>query len=377
MESSCSNPLFQPFRLKNLELKNRIVMAPMSRYFANAGVVGDDVAQYYRRRAANEVGLILSEGAVVDRPTAHNDPRVPYFYGEGPLNAWKNVIDNVHAAGGRMGPQLWHVGSVPGSEPGAPSASGVESPSGLAALTAPDTPVGRAMSDEDLADTVAAFAKAAREAKQLGFDVVEVHGAHGYLFDQFFWDKTNKRKDRYGGVTLGQRVAFAVEVTRAMREAVGPDFPLIFRISQFKTFNYSVKLAANPDELASWLQPLADAGVDVFDCSLRRFWEAEFPDVDGAGGLNLAGWAKKVTGAATIAVGSVGLSGDVIAALFNGEGSQTTSLDELIRRMDRNEFDLIAVGRAILNDPEWVLKIKAGDMASLRDFNPSCLAELV
>ncbi|WPC75862.1 NADH:flavin oxidoreductase [Vibrio porteresiae] len=377
MKSLPSSLLFQPYQLKNLNLKNRIVMAPMTRNFAIQGVVTDDISQYYRRRAENDVGLILSEATIVDRPAAHNDPRVPQFYGQQALAGWKHVIDSVHAVGGRMGPQLWHVGAVSGAAPGTAPPHDVESPSGLSAIESRHTPAGRAMSDEDIADTISAFAKAAASAKELGFDVVEVHGAHGYLLDQFFWSETNKRTDRYGGLSLRDRTTFAVELTKAMRESVGMDFPLIFRISQFKTFHYTTKLAHTPDELASWLQPLADAGVDVFDCSMRRFWEPEFPEIDGAKGLNLAGWAKEITGKTTIAVGSVGLSGDVIGALFDGEASQTESLDELIRRMENKEFDLIAIGRALLNDPYWAKKVKEGDYKSLRDFDPISMAKLI
>lgn len=284
MTSLVNSAIFHPLKLKHLHLKNRVVMAPMTRNFAVDGVPGDDVAQYYRRRAANEVALIISEGTVVDRPRALNDPRVPLFHGEDALRGWRHVVDNVHAAGGLMGPQLWHVGAFAAALEGSPAADEMESPSGLAA---PGKRIGKVMTDEDIADTIADFGKAAGEARRLGFDVAAVHGAHGYLFDQFFWEATNKRDDRYGGRSIGERTLFAVEVVRAMREAVGPDMPLIFRISQFKTFHYDVKLASTPDELAQWLEPLVAAGVDVLDCSQRRFWEPEFPDHDGPNGLNL------------------------------------------------------------------------------------------
>ena len=103
-----------------------------------------------------------------------------------------------------------------------------------------------------------------------------------------------------------------------MRAAVGPDFPVILRLSQWKQQDYAARLAETPDAMADWLLPLVEAGVDVLHCSQRRFWEPEFPEIDGEDGLNFAGWAKKLTGAATISVGSVGLSGDFIAA-FGGE----------------------------------------------------------
>ncbi|OSM96537.1 12-oxophytodienoate reductase [Lonsdalea populi] len=373
MTSSKTDVLFQPFHLNNLVLKNRIVMAPMTRSFAADGVPDETIAAYYQRRAEGDVGLILSEGTVINRPASRNDPKIPFFYGEKALAGWKRVIDHVHAAGGKMGPQLWHTGSVASFLTDWVPDAEVESPSGL---IAPGQPRGVAMSDEAIADTIAAFGQAAAEAKRLGFDVAEIHGAHGYLIDQFFWAETNRRTDGYGGATLKQRSRFAAEVIKAMRNAVGPDFPLILRVSQWKQQDYTARLASTPDAMADWLVPLVDAGVDMLHCSQRRFWEPEFPDIDGEGGLNFAGWAKKLTGAATISVGSVGLSSDFMGA-FAGEGAKSASLDNLIERLERNEFDLIAVGRALLSDPSWAIKIRKGNHAALQDFTADALNTLV
>ncbi|MET0274425.1 MAG: NADH:flavin oxidoreductase [Phenylobacterium sp.] len=366
------SPLFSPVRIKSLDLRNRVVMAPMTRNFSPEGVPGADVAAYYRRRAEQEVGLILSEGTVIDRPAAKNSPDIPFFHGAA-LDGWRKVVDDVHAAGGKMGPQIWHVGSVevPGVEWTPPGP--IESPSGL---LAPDTPRGEAMTDETIADTIAAFASAAADAKRLGFDTLELHGAHGYLIDQFFWQGTNGRTDRFGGATLKERTRFAAEVVEAVRAAVGPDFPLILRVSQWKQQDYAFRLAETPELMADWLVPLVEAGVDILHCSQRRFWEPEFPDLDGEQGLNFAGWAKKLTGAATITVGSVGLSGDFLGA-FGGEASQPASLENLLRRLDREEFDLVAVGRALLADPAWAAKVQAGRGDELAGFAPAAFAELV
>jgi 2,4-dienoyl-CoA reductase-like NADH-dependent reductase (Old Yellow Enzyme family) len=371
MNSTDTSTLFRPFSLKTLNIKNRIVMAPMTRGMAPAGIPREQNTAYYRRRAEGQVGLILSEGTVIDRPASRSTPDVPSFYGDEALAGWKNVIDAVHDADGRMAPQLWHTGSTKFQdwEPASP----VESPSGL---LAPDQPRGEAMSEEAIADTVAAFAKAAVQAKTLGFDAVEVHGAHGYLIDQFFWSGTNLRTDRYGGATLKERGRFAGEIIAQIRAAVGSDFPIIMRVSQWKQQDYTARLAETPDLMAQWLQPLVDAGVDILHCSQRRYWQAEFPEVDGENGLNLAGWAKKLTGAATIAVGSVGLSQDSASA-FRGESSTSVSLDPLIERIERDEFDLIAVGRALLSDPNWVLKTQGRDSEPLKGFEVSSLSELV
>ena len=367
-----SDSLFRPFRIKSLELANRIVMAPMTRNMAPAGIPGPANAAYYARRAAANVGLILSEGTVIDRPASRNEANIPLFHGAAALAGWQGVINAVHGAGGRMGPQLWHTGATRGQSGWAPEAE-VESPSGL---LAPGQPRGHAMSDSDIADTIAAFARAAADAKRLGFDTIELHGAHGYLIDEFFWGPTNQRDDRYGGATIAARSRFALDIVKATRQAVGPDFPIILRISQWKQQDYTARLAHSPDEMAGWLVPLVEAGVDVLHCSQRRFWEPEFAEIDGAEGLNFAGWAKKLTGAATISVGSVGLSGEFIAA-FGGETSQPTGLDNLVRRMEADEFDLIAVGRALISNPAWAAHIHDGDSANLRGFAAADLGELV
>jgi 2,4-dienoyl-CoA reductase-like NADH-dependent reductase (Old Yellow Enzyme family) len=157
-----------------------------------------------------------------------------------------------------------------------------------------------------------------------------------------------------------------------VRAEVGPDYPVIIRLSQWKQQDYTVQMAKTPDEMAAWLQPLADAGADIFHCSQRRFWEPEYEGSD----LNFAGWAKKLTGVPTITVGSVGLSGEFIAA-FGGESSQPASLEELMRRFDRGDFDLVAVGRALISDPDWAAKVRDGRNSELSSFSPAALASLV
>lgn len=344
--------LFQPFHSPKLDLSNRIVMAPMTRSFSPGGVPGANVADYYARRAAAQVGLIVTEGTVVNRPGAANDPAVPHFHGEAALEGWARVVEAVHASGGKIAPQLWHVGSA--INPANRDASNAESPSGL---YKPGFPWGHEMSVADIEAAIAAFADAAASAKRIGMDAIELHGAHGYLIDQFQWNGTNQRTDVWGQ----DRSRFAREVVSAVRAAIGPDFPLILRLSQWKQQDYETKLAASPDALADWLNPLADAGVDIFHCSQRRFWEPEF---EGSP-LNFAGWAKKLTGKPTITVGSVGLSGEFIAG-FAGEASQPTPVDGLADRLSTGEFDLVAVGRALIVDPDWAVKVREGRS----DFTP-------
>ena len=366
---SNAQPLFQPFTFKGLHLPNRIVMAPMTRSFSLGGVPTEAVAEYYRARASAAVGLIVSEGTVVQRPAASNDPNVPHFWGDDALAGWQHVIDTVHGAGGLMAPQLWHVGATPNRRTEWKPPQPWDSPSGF---SSPNKKFCEPMTDEAITDTIAAFARAAGAAKRLGFDAIELHGAHGYLIDQFFWSATNLRDDRYGGSDLVQRGRFAAEILKAVRAEVGPDYPVIIRLSQWKQQDYTVQMAKTPDEMSAWLQPLADAGADIFHCSQRRFWEPEFEGSD----LNFAGWAKKLTGCPTITVGSVGLSGEFIAA-FGGESSQPASLDELLRRFDRGDFDLVAVGRALISDPDWAVKVRDRRTAELSDFSPASLATLV
>ena len=365
-----TDTLFRPFSLKGMELRNRIVMAPMTRGMAPEGIPGQPQVAYYARRAAADVGLILTEGTVVDRPASRNLPGIPFFHGEVAMAGWTDVAAAVHDAGGKIAPQIWHTGSTRGGkwEPDAE----VESPSGL---VGPDKPRGRAMSEADIADTIAAFASSAKLARDAGFDAVEVHGAHGYLIDQFFWSGTNLRDDGWNGPSIKERSRFAAEIVKAIRDAVGPDFPLLLRVSQWKQQDYTARLATTPDEMTDWLAPLVEAGVDMLHCSQRRFWEPEFPELDGEEGLNFAGWAKKLTGAATISVGSVGLNSDFGGA-FAGEGSQTSPLDRLIARMERDEFDLIAVGRALLSDAQWAQKVRDGRMDDLQGFNNEDLQTL-
>ena len=364
------NPLFQPIELGPLSLQNRIVMAPMTRTFSPGNVPNDMVVAYYERRAENEVGLIITEGTTVGHKAANGYPRVPFMHGESALAGWKKVVDAVHAKGGKIAPQLWHVGSVrkEGVEPDK-SVPGY-SPSGL---FKPGKENGATMTQQDIDEVVEAFAQAAFDAKEIGFDAIEVHGAHGYLVDQFFWQGTNQRDDQYGG-SLKNRTRFGVEIVQAIRAAVGEDFTIIFRFSQWKQQDYSAKLCQTPEELGMFLGLLSDAGVDVFHASTRRFWVSEFEGSD----LNLAGWTKKLTDKPVITVGNVGLDAD-----FIGEGnkdlsgtSNPTGIEELLERLGNNEFDLVAIGRALLVDPDWVNKIGVNAIEEIKPFTKKSLMSL-
>lgn len=366
-----TSPLFKPLKIKSLNLPNRIVMAPMTRSKSPGGVPGEDVADYYARRAAADVGLIVTEGTTVKRGGSSNDPNVPNFYKPDALAGWKRVVEKVHAVNGLIAPQLWHQGMMrkpgTGPEPDAPT----DSPSGI---THSGKQVFEAPTSAEVDDMVMAYANAAGEAVRLGFDAIEIHGAHGYLIDEFFWDVMNKRDDRFGG-SLPERATFAGDIIKETRKQVGPDVAIILRFSQWKQQDYTARLAQTPAEFEAFLKVFVDAGVDVLHASQRRYWTAEFPDVDGENGLNTAGWAKKLTGLPSITVGSVGLTGDFEKA-FRGEGATVRKLDDLEARLDKGEFDLVAVGRALLQDPDWAKKVREGRISELTNYDAKSLATL-
>ncbi|BCL28907.1 NADH:flavin oxidoreductase [Streptomyces aurantiacus] len=366
--SRAAGILSRPVSLNGLTVPNRIAMAPMTRQFSPGGIPGEDVASYYARRAAAGVGLIVTEGTYVGHESAGGSDRVPRFHGEEQLAGWAKVAEAVHAAGGTIVPQLWHIGMVRSAgEPPFPDAPAV-GPSGLRLDGTAGQ--GKEMTRADLDDVVRAFAEAAAAAERIGFDGVEVHGAHGYLIDQFLWAGTNRRTDAYGG-DLVARTKFAAEVVAAVRAAVSPAFPVIFRYSQWKPDNYKARLTETPAGLEALLAPLAAAGVDAFHASTRRYWLPEFDGSD----LNLAGWTKKLTGKPTITVGSVGLDGDFLKG-FRGEGAPVKGIDDLLDRLENEEFDLIAVGRALLQDPRWAAKVLAGRIGELAPFDAKSLGSL-
>lgn len=339
-------------------------MAPMTRGFSPNGIPGDNVAAYYERRAKNSVGLIITEGTLINHPAAAEGLGRPNFFGEAALKGWSHVVECVHDAGGKIMPQLWHVGTarkVNGNNPN-PRALPI-GPSGLDVITGEK--VNKPMSSKEIEEIIQAFATAALAAKKLNFDGIEIHGAHGYLIDQFFWEKTNQRQDKYGG-SIKTRAQFAVEIIKACRKAVGPNFPIVFRYSQWKMGSYQAKLANTPEELGIFLEPLVNAGVDIFHCSTRRYWEPEFSGAQ----LNLAGWTKKITGKPTITVGSVGLDTNFIDFFTQGKGAKTTSLLPLLEKFKNKEFDLVAVGRALLADPAWAVKIRENRIKELIPFEP-------
>ena len=379
-------PLFQPLAVRGVTLRNRLVMAPMTRSFCPGNLPDENVAGYYCRRAEGGVGLITTEAIGPDHPGAVGDTGLgetdlPIFNGPSAVTAWRKVVDRVHGAGGLIVPQLWHQGPMrmPGSPPfpdavafspsghyGDPSKAADYYIDKAQVLSSQDLPV---PSDADIVEVVESFGRAARQAVEAGFDGLALHGAHGYLIDSFLWGETNQRTDRWGGDAV-QRTAFAVEVVKACRRELGEDRPLIFRFSQWKQQDFRAKLAETPAQLEPILGGLADAGVDLFDASVRYFNTPAFKGSD----LTLAGWAKKLTGKLSGAVGGIGFSRGMYDTLSNVETQDSNNLDLVMARFNAGEFDVVSVGRALLNDPDWARKARCGER--FLPFDPASLNRL-
>lgn len=350
--------LFQPLTVRSLTVPNRFAMAPMTRAASPDGVPGPDVTEYYRRRAAGGVGLIITEGVRLPDPAAGYPYAIPTLAGDEVLAGWRRVTEAVHREGATIAAQLWHQGAQRDDTDGVTPVS----PSGIDGL---GQPKGRALATAELGQLAELFARSASAARDAGFDAVELHGAHGYLLDEFLWDRTNLRTDGYGG-SLSARTRFPAEVVAAVRAAVGQDYPIIFRFSQWKGTDYAATIADDPAQLQELLSPLAKAGVDVFHPSTRRHYLPAFADHDPE--LSLAGWTKKVTGLPVIAVGSVGLETQ-FRSEKRGQVIQPAPLDRLVRQFEVGEFDVVAIGRALLADPTWVNRLRDNDLSGFNGYN--------
>ena len=361
--------LFQPLRIRGVELRNRIVMSPMTRGFCPDGVPAPNVAAYYGRRSEGGAGLIVTEGIAVDHPAAVGDAglgedNIPLLGNAASVDGWRKVVAAVHAHGGKIIPQLWHQGAMrkpnTGPHPHVPSVSpsGIWGPLGRMTSIDPksipaDPRIGEAMGEAEIEGAISAFVRSAVNAVDAGFDGIALHGGHGYLLDNFLWEGTNQRDDKWGG-SRARRSEFPAEIVRRIRAAIGEDLPFFFRFSQWKQQDFRATLADNPDELREVLQPLADAGVDVFDASVRYYNRAAF-DGDSA---SLAGVAKRVTGKMSMAVGGVGIN----SGMYDRDkpAAVVSDFGPLLERFKAGEFDLVAVGRAMIGDPHWARKFREG-----------------
>jgi 2,4-dienoyl-CoA reductase-like NADH-dependent reductase (Old Yellow Enzyme family) len=304
------------------------------------------------------------------------------MYGDAARAAWRNVVDRVHQAGGLIFPQLWHMGPMlkrgvgphPNAEPRRPS--GVWGPIGSHVVWGLDPEqlrvaqvAGPEMSLADIRQVLDAYAEAARMAKEVGFDGIAIHGAHGYLPDAFLWSGTNLRQDEYGRGIQG-RTLFVRQLVAAIRAAIGEELPIMLRFSQWKQQDYMAKIAGGPDELEQLLLPISAAGVDIFDASTRRFHEPEF----AGSSLNLAGWTQRITGKPTMTVGSIGLNKDLYQGFQEGDVG-LVDLAPVIDRFNQGEFSLVGVGRAMLCNPDFAQRIRQNQ--KLRPYEAKFVMQLI
>ncbi len=340
-------------------------MAPMTRNQSPEGIPTNEVVSYYKRRAEADVGLIITEGVEVSHKASSAYPDVPRLDSEKARDGWKRVVGGIKEHDGAVIAQLWHCGGFrklgmgPNPEVPGHTASG---------LVRPGKRVAHAMSSEDIKETIDAFASDAKYCEEIGFDGVEIHGAHGYLIDNFFWRGTNEREDLYGG-SIEKRSQLAANIVKAIRSNVSNNFIVGLRFSQWKQQDYEAKLAASSEELLKVIKQPVDAGLDYLHSSMRRFWESEFEGSDE----NLAFWTKKLTGLPTISVGSVGLDSDFIDM---SAPASPRNIDKAISDISNKKYDMVAVGRALLADYEWVIKMREGRIKDIIPYTKEALYKL-
>lgn len=350
--SSTSATLLSPFALSpSVELSNRIVMAPMTRSMADSDLVPTEaMATYYGRRA--EAGLILTEATIV-RADGQGYPNTPGIWSQAQIDGWRRVTDRVHQGGGKIFLQLWHVGRVShptflgGELPIAPSAVPLEGRVPRSGDLQYGTP--RALDTKEIPGLVEAFAQGAANALEAGFDGVEIHGANGYLIDQFLHHHTNRRDDRYGS-SIDNMMRFALEVVDAVGAKVGFDRTGI-RLSPGAYFN----MTGEPRDAEVFRQlltrlearGLAYVHTGIFDDSQT------FDELDGE------------------------TASTFLRRHFRGNliGCGSYSPEQGAEGIDGDRFDLVAIGRPFIANPDLIEKIRRGE--SLKAYEDSMLLTLV
>jgi 2,4-dienoyl-CoA reductase-like NADH-dependent reductase (Old Yellow Enzyme family) len=340
-------PLFTPYKLRDITLRNRFVMSPMQKHRPADLIPGPEFADYYAARTRGGVGLIVTQGTTMDHLTSAS----PFARLFPPAHGgWMRCAEAVRDAGGHIFMQLWHEGA---------SREGGYGPSGRSSSGKAH---GQTLTATEIEDIIDLFARSALKVKDLGFSGVEIHCGHPYLLGQFICPLSNLRDDDWGGDFRG-RMKFPIAVTRAVRAAVGADFPISLRTSLWGSLSGPDKIFKTPQELGEYLLLFRDAGIDVFNTLTKRYCLPEFEESD----LGYAGWVKKLAGMPAMAGGCVGLDTDLYGS-FAGETARSTAsegFDELLRRFNRGDFDLVTVGRAVLTDAEWVNKMRDGRIADL------------
>lgn len=349
--------LFTPWRRNKLDLANRLAVAPMTRISASEeGIPSDRMLKYYVRFPRGGFALVITEGIYTDEACSQG-----YLFQPGLANAeqakgWRRIVDAVHAAGGKIYAQLMHAGAlVQGNrftiERLAPSAI---RPKGLQMSFYRGEgayPMPRGMTDEDIAEVITGFADAAARAVDVaGFDGIEIHGANGYLLDQFLTDYTNQRNDFWGG-PIGNRIRMSIAVAQAVRRSVG-NVPVGIRISQSKVNDFTHKWADAEEGAAIVFRALAQAELDYIHITEHEAWRPAF----GETGPSLVGLARKsAPGLTIIANGSLEDPRYALQALEQGA-------------------NLVALGKGALANPDWPLMVAEG--RETRGFDRALLTPL-
>ncbi|WP_063060536.1 oxidoreductase [Nocardia sienata] len=339
------HPVLSEVRIGALRLRNRAAVAPMSRVStAGDGVPTDTMAEYYTEFAAGGFGLITTEGTYIDAEFSQTYPDQPGIVTERQIEAWRVVTDAVHAAGGVIALQLMHAGAL---MQGNRHSDRSIAPSAVQPLGAKMAAYGgegpfampEAATHADIRRIVGGFGAAAGRAREAGFDAVEIHGANGYLIDQFLTAYANQRDDEYGGDAAG-RVRFAVEVVQAVRAAVGPEFPVGLRLSQTKVNDFGYRWSG-AGEAETIFRAVGTAGIDYLHLASegRDWYDTAVLD----SGETITRLARAITGLPVIANG--GMHGPELARTVLEEG----------------HADLVALGRGALANPDWPRVIEAGD----------------
>jgi len=333
--------LFKPGSIGEMTLTNRIVMPPIGTNLAlEDGQVSERLLDYYEARAKGGLGLVIVEVACIDTPVGKGIGRQLAIDDDRFLPGLSRLAEVIKRHGARAAIQLHHAGidaklGITGQQPVGPSA---------VRMPMPGHEVARELSVSEIANLVDLFASAAVRARQAGFDAVEVHGAHTYLIAQFISPAWNKRQDAYGG-ELGNRARFLIEIIEAIKKATGPDFPVWPRINATE---YDIEEGLSLEEGKQLAKMVQDAGADAVHVSCYG-WStsalASLPEVAGAL-LPLAREVKRAIRLPVIAVGRL-----------------TPELAE--RALKEKEADFVAIGRALLSDPEYVAKLAQGRSAGI------------
>ncbi|NSX04392.1 tRNA-dihydrouridine synthase [Cupriavidus gilardii] len=356
MNAPARPTLFDPGDLGGMAVPNRLVVAPMTRISATPeGVPTPTMVDYYAGFARGGFGLVITEGTYTDRAFSQGYAGQPGLIDSEQARAWRTVTDAVHDAGGRIFVQLMHAGALSQAnrfrdETVGPSAI---TPKGMQmAVYRGEGPyrTPRAIEPHEIDAAIAGFAQAARLARDVaGFDGIEIHGANGYLLDQFLTDYTNRRDDAWGG-PIGNRVRLAEQTARAVRAAVGDGFPVGIRISQGKVNDFTHKWAEAADGAAIVFGMLAATGIDFIHVTEFEAWQHAF------------------SGDERTLVQHARLAAPHLTVIANG------SLHDPARAHDAlaDGADLVALGRGALANPDWPMHVAKG--IAPRAFDPALLS---